>query len=97
MAGAGAVLTDASPVQDDASALGVRCFTLLPSTSRTTTLTHGTNVLLGRDVSAVASVSPSRCAPTPAVIPLWDGRAGERVADTLAAHYTLAAAFGHDH
>ena len=96
LAGAGAVVTDAASVQDDASALGVRCFTFQQNTPRTTTLTHGTNVLLGCEPAAIASVSPTRCAPTPAVIPLWDGRAGERVADTLAAHYTLAAAFGRD-
>ncbi len=94
--GAGAIVTDAGPVQEDASALGVRCFTLQARTPHTTTLTHGTNVLLGSDPSAVSSVRPTGCAPTPAAVPLWDGRAGERVADALAANYTLAAASGRD-
>jgi len=95
-AGAGAILTDASAVQEEASALGVPCYTLLPTTARTVTLTHGTNVLLGDDVAEIACVRPTRWAPTPAAIPLWDGRAGERVADALVANYTLAAAYAED-
>jgi len=94
--GAGAILTDAGTVQEDASALGVRCFTLQAGTAHTTTLTHGTNVLLGADAVSISSVRPTGCAPTPAAVPLWDGRAGERAADALAANYTLAAASGRD-
>jgi UDP-N-acetylglucosamine 2-epimerase (non-hydrolysing) len=90
------VITDAGPFQDEASALGIHCYTLLPTTARTVTLTHGTNVLLGDDPAAVAVVRPSPWAPTPAAIPLWDGRAGERVAEALVANYTLAAAHAGD-
>jgi UDP-N-acetylglucosamine 2-epimerase (non-hydrolysing) len=97
LAGAGAIVTDSSAVQDDASALGVRCYTLLQHSARTTTLTHGTNTLLGSDPSAISGVRPTGCAPTPAAVPLWDGRAGERIANALAANYTLAAAYGRDH
>jgi UDP-N-acetylglucosamine 2-epimerase (non-hydrolysing) len=97
LCGAGAIVTDAPTIQDDASALGVRCYSLLQRSARTSTLTHGTNVLLGTDPSAIATVSPTGCAPTPAAVPLWDGRAGERIANALAANYTLAAAFGRDH
>jgi UDP-N-acetylglucosamine 2-epimerase (non-hydrolysing) len=92
-AGAGAIVTDAGAVQDEASALGVRCYTLQQTSAHTITLTHGTNVLLGHDPSAIASVRPSRGAPTPAAIPLWDGHAAERIAEALAANYTLAAAY----
>ena len=88
-AGAGAVVTDSGTVQEEASALGVRCYTLRASTERTITLTHGTNTLLGDDPRDIADVRPASGEPTPCAIPLWDGRAGERVAEALIANYAL--------
>ncbi len=92
--GAGAIVTDSGTVQEEASALGVRCYTLRSSTERTITLTHGTNVLLGDDPRDVADVRPSNADPTPCAIPLWDGRSGERVAEALIANYALVRATG---
>ncbi len=92
--GAGAIVTDSGTVQEEASALGVRCYTLRSSTERTITLTHGTNALLGDDPRDLADVRPSGSAPTPCAIPLWDGRAGERIADALVANYALVRAAG---
>lgn len=83
-AGAGAILTDSGGIQEEASALGVRCYTFRPNTERPITLTHGTNTLLGEDPDAIRELRPSRSASTPCAIPLWDGRAGERIADALA-------------
>lgn len=88
-AGAGAIVTDSGGVQEEASALGVSCFTFRPNTERPITLTHGTNVLLGDDADEIAGVRPSPHPPTPCAIPLWDGRAAERVADVLEANYVL--------
>jgi UDP-N-acetylglucosamine 2-epimerase (non-hydrolysing) len=68
----------------------VACFTFRPNTERPITLTHGTNVLLGDDPAEIAEVRPSPHPPTPSAIPLWDGRAGERVADVLVANYVLS-------
>jgi UDP-N-acetylglucosamine 2-epimerase (non-hydrolysing) len=93
-AGAGAIVTDSGTVQEESSALGVRCYTLRASTERTITLTHGTNALLGDDPRDIAEVRPSAGPPTPSAIPLWDGRAGERAAEALTANYALVRAAG---
>jgi UDP-N-acetylglucosamine 2-epimerase (non-hydrolysing) len=88
--GAGAIVTDAAAVAEEASALGVACYTLGAVTERPATLGHGTNVLLGDDPEAIAEIVPSRSVPTPRPVPLWDGRAAERVADVLVTTYALA-------
>ena len=88
-AGAGAIVTDSGGVQEEASALGVSCFTFRPNTERPVTLTHGTNVLLGEDPAEIAEVRPASHPPTPSAIPLWDGHAADRVADALEANYVL--------
>jgi UDP-N-acetylglucosamine 2-epimerase (non-hydrolysing) len=93
-AGAGAIVTDSGTIQEEASALGVPCFTLRSSTERAITLTHGTNALLGLDPRDLADVRVGAGPPTPCAIPLWDGRAGERVADALVANYALVRAAG---
>jgi UDP-N-acetylglucosamine 2-epimerase (non-hydrolysing) len=80
---AGAIVTDSGGVQEEAAALGVSCYTFRTNTERPVTITRGTNVLLGEDPTLIAGVRPSSLPPTPCVIPLWDGHAGERTADAL--------------
>ena len=80
---AGAILTDSGGIQEEASALGVTCFTFRRNTERPVTLSRGTNVLLGDDPDAIGHVRPSRQAPTPCAIPLWDGHAAARIGEQL--------------
>ena len=90
-AGAGAIVTDSGGVQEEASAFGVPCYTLRANTERPVTISHGTNVLLGDDPSALVAVRTPGHPPTPCAIPLWDGHAGERAADALIAEFPAIA------
>jgi UDP-N-acetylglucosamine 2-epimerase (non-hydrolysing) len=84
-ASARVVLTDSGGVQEETTALGVPCLTLRTSTERPITIDEGTNTLVGLDPDRIVAVArevvrnppPKRC---PA---LWDGKAGDRVADGL--------------
>jgi UDP-N-acetylglucosamine 2-epimerase (non-hydrolysing) len=78
------VLTDSGGVQEETSALGVRCFTLRDSTERPVTVELGTNTVLGAKPERIAEI-PSLLARerTAQEIPLWDGAAGPRAAETL--------------
>ena len=79
-ADAGFVITDSGGVQEETSALGIRCFTLRDTTERPITVTSGTNTLI-RDLAEIpallAEVKPGN------QIPLWDGAAGRRAAEVL--------------
>jgi UDP-N-acetylglucosamine 2-epimerase (non-hydrolysing) len=86
-AGARVVLTDSGGVQEETTMLGVPCLTLRESTERPVTVTEGTNVVVGRDPDRIrAAFGRALRGEVEIRRPaLWDGKAGERIADVIAA------------
>ena len=83
------VVTDSGGVQEETSALGVPCLTYRTSTERPITVELGTNRLVGVDPVALRTACLEALdAPEPTEspsIPLWDGYAGGRAADSILA------------
>jgi UDP-N-acetylglucosamine 2-epimerase (non-hydrolysing) len=86
MESARVVLTDSGGIQEETTVLGVPCLTIRENTERPVTVEAGTNRLVGTDPAFVLSAARealSKEKPEPRFPPLWDGRAGERIAAIL--------------
>ena len=85
---AAVVITDSGGIQEETTYLGVPCLTLRSNTERPVTVTLGTNILIGQDFERlkyeVASVLEGKTKKG-SIPPLWDGHAGERIAEALLA------------
>ncbi|MFZ0480566.1 MAG: UDP-N-acetylglucosamine 2-epimerase (non-hydrolyzing) [Terriglobales bacterium] len=80
------VITDSGGIQEETTYLGVPCLTMRENTERPITVSQGTNVLVGRDakkLQAELSKVLSGHAKKGTVPLLWDGHAGDRIADIL--------------
>ena len=79
------VLTDSGGLQEESTALGIRCLTLRENTERPITVSQGTNEVVGTDPDAI--LAGFRRAMSPKGIParpdLWDGHTAERIARVL--------------
>ncbi|MBT4119650.1 MAG: UDP-N-acetylglucosamine 2-epimerase (non-hydrolyzing) [Candidatus Peribacter sp.] len=78
-----AVITDSGGIQEEATCLGVPCFTVRKSTERPVTVEEGTNTLVPPDTlvqkSLLTHIQGSRACE--ALQPdLWDGKAADRIA-----------------
>jgi UDP-N-acetylglucosamine 2-epimerase (non-hydrolysing) len=78
------VATDSGGVQEEATALGLPCLTLRAATERPITITAGMNRLTTPE-ELPGLVAEILAAPVqlPRPIPLWDGRAGQRMREHL--------------
>jgi UDP-N-acetylglucosamine 2-epimerase (non-hydrolysing) len=80
------VITDSGGIQEETSYLGVPCLTVRTTTERPITLTMGTNRLIAPELisESVACVLLDRESRLKSPeIPLWDGHAAERAAESL--------------
>ena len=85
------MLTDSGGIQEETTVLGVPCLTIRENTERPITIERGTNTLVGVDADAIVRAANAALeAPLPGEQqpPLWDGRAGERIAAAIAGYLT---------
>ena len=85
--GATLVVTDSGGIQEETTVLGVPCLTLRPNTERPVTITDGTNRLVTPETlpGLVDGILDGTTPVGQRVPPLWDGTAGERIADVVVA------------
>jgi len=80
------VISDSGGIQEETTYMGVPCLTVRENTERPVTVTIGTNTLVGRDMELlhreVARILAGE-GKQGTIPPLWDGHAGERIADVL--------------
>lgn len=80
------VITDSGGIQEETTYLGVPCLTVRENTERPITVTMGTNILVGQDMERLKAEfnnvlnGTAKKGQRP---PLWDGKAGERIAKII--------------
>jgi UDP-N-acetylglucosamine 2-epimerase (non-hydrolysing) len=81
------VITDSGGIQEETTYLGVPCLTMRENTERPITVSMGTNILVGGGDPRKLRLELSRVlggkGKKGSTLPLWDGHAGERIADIL--------------
>jgi UDP-N-acetylglucosamine 2-epimerase (non-hydrolysing) len=83
---AAVVITDSGGIQEETTYLGVPCLTMRSNTERPVTVSSGTNILIGQDKTKLQMEIEKICngkAKAGTIPPLWDGHAGDRIADIL--------------
>ena len=80
------VITDSGGIQEETTYFGVPCLTVRSNTERPVTVNIGTNILVGQDprkLSSELTMILEGKAKTGSIPPLWDGQAGERIAEII--------------
>lgn len=79
------VLTDSGGLQEETSALGVKCITIRENTERPITISHGTNTLAGTNELKIYKEFKKKIKMNinKKKIPLWDGSASKRIIKKL--------------
>jgi len=79
-------LTDTGGVQEETTACGVPCLTLRTATQRPSTVSDGSNTLVGEDPDRIVAEAMRILrgdGKVGRIPPMWDGRASERIVDQL--------------
>jgi UDP-N-acetylglucosamine 2-epimerase (non-hydrolysing) len=82
------IITDSGGIQEETTYLGIPCLTVRENTERPTTVTIGSNILVGRNMAMLkeeAYKALSGHSKSSSVPPLWDGKASERIAEIVLA------------
>ncbi len=81
------IVTDSGGIQEEATFLKKRCFTLRKNTERPSTVESGSNVLIDfrkdADAESVLAFAKSPTKIDVKIPKFWDGKAGERIAEAL--------------
>jgi UDP-N-acetylglucosamine 2-epimerase (non-hydrolysing) len=80
------VVTDSGGVQEETTFLGIPCLTVRENTERPVTVDLGTNILVGQNMHKLKSEADRILSDNQKrgqIPPLWDGRAGKRIADII--------------
>ncbi len=80
------VITDSGGIQEETTYLGVPCITMRENTERPSTITLGTNILVGSDTRKLLQVVERVMLDSHKkglVPPLWDGKASVRIIDNI--------------
>ncbi|MFA6523245.1 MAG: UDP-N-acetylglucosamine 2-epimerase (non-hydrolyzing) [Candidatus Peribacteraceae bacterium] len=84
------ILTDSGGVQEEATFLRKRCFTLRKNTERPITIESGSNILTDlqklSDRQMLLSAADTKGQPRITVPVLWDGKAGERIVEVISSY-----------
>lgn len=88
--GAAAVVTDSGGIQEETTVLGVPCLTVRRNTERPITISHGTNELIEPEAVPLrlTAILDDRYSVPEEGPPLWDGKAGQRIATIIAGWLT---------
>ena len=81
-----AVITDSGGITEETTVMGIPCITLRNNTERPETVTIGTNELIGTDPRAIKPAMEllfSGKWKKGSIPELWDGKAGNRIVNTL--------------
>lgn len=86
------IITDSGGIQEEASVLEKPCITVRTETERPATCEFGTNEIAGTEKQKILELinrANSGNWKKGGQIPLWDGKAGERILNTICGHFNI--------
>jgi UDP-N-acetylglucosamine 2-epimerase (non-hydrolysing) len=84
------IITDSGGIQEEASFLGIRCFTFRDNTERPITISNGTNILVGSNSKSAfkkIKLSINNEINKKINLPKWDGKSGKRIFDFVQSNF----------